>query len=88
MLNKMAAICSFIQREVCSHAIHLPNMYTLKHYAPYSDEKGHPKDIIKSILPKWNQLTFFEVTSTSYHQVQEVLGNRDRLSIRYTSTII
>lgn len=40
-------------------------------------------NIAVSILPKYNSFAFFSVGNTSLHQVQEVLGTRERLSIRY-----
>ena len=46
-----------------------------------TNEKGQPKDIVRNIVPQWNHFAFFEVTSTSFHQVQEVYSSTDRLSI-------
>lgn len=45
------------------------------------DSNGDPRHITHSILPKQNQFAFFEVLPTSHHQVQQVYGSRDRLSI-------
>ena len=33
-------------------------------------EHLQPKNIVKSIFPKWNQLVWFEVTEASHHQVK------------------
>lgn len=38
------------------------------------------KKIVKSIVPKFNTLTLFEVSSRSLHQVQEVFCNKKRIS--------
>ena len=32
-------------------------------------EFGQPDKIVKSIVPEWNSLVFFEVTPVSFHQV-------------------
>ncbi|CAG8433426.1 1773_t:CDS:2 [Diversispora eburnea] len=46
------------------------------------DELGQPKEIVQSIIPKWNSMAFFELSPTSYHQVSEVLTkSKTRLSI-------
>ncbi|TMW56439.1 hypothetical protein Poli38472_006449 [Pythium oligandrum] len=46
------------------------------------DEKTRlPLEIEGAVRPKFNSLAFFEVTPTSYHQVSEILGNRERVSI-------
>ncbi|XP_044753908.1 prolyl 3-hydroxylase sudestada1 [Coccinella septempunctata] len=46
------------------------------------DEKGLPEKVVRSILPKNNQLVFFPVTNDSYHQVAEVTTLEDtRLTI-------
>ncbi|XP_068249664.1 prolyl 3-hydroxylase OGFOD1 [Palaemon carinicauda] len=46
------------------------------------DNKGQPRDIVESLLPKWNTLAFFEVSPVSFHQVREVLSrDKIRLSI-------
>ncbi|RHZ84439.1 hypothetical protein Glove_81g41 [Diversispora epigaea] len=47
-----------------------------------TDELGQPKNIIQSIIPKWNSMAFFELSPTSYHQVSEVLTkSKIRLSV-------
>ncbi|XP_023218825.1 prolyl 3-hydroxylase OGFOD1-like [Centruroides sculpturatus] len=46
------------------------------------DKKSHPGDIVKTFLPVWNNFVFFEVSETSFHQVEEVLSlDKTRLSI-------
>ncbi|XP_010986753.3 prolyl 3-hydroxylase OGFOD1 [Camelus dromedarius] len=46
------------------------------------DEHFQPKQIVKSLIPLWNTLVFFEVSPVSFHQVSEVLSEeKSRLSI-------
>eukprot|EP00794_Sanderia_malayensis_P007942 gene7942-8797_t len=46
------------------------------------DDNGQPAEIEKVLVPKWNSLTFFEVTPVSFHQVAEVLSkDKCRLSV-------
>uniref|UniRef100_A0A4X1U898 2-oxoglutarate and iron dependent oxygenase domain containing 1 n=1 Tax=Sus scrofa TaxID=9823 RepID=A0A4X1U898_PIG len=45
-------------------------------------EHFQPKQIVKSLIPSWNTLVFFEVSPISFHQVSEVLSEeKSRLSI-------
>ncbi|XP_077862401.1 prolyl 3-hydroxylase OGFOD1-like [Saccoglossus kowalevskii] len=47
-----------------------------------TDEHGQPSEIVKSLVPSWNTLSFFEVTPVSFHQVSEVLTqDKTRLSV-------
>lgn len=47
-----------------------------------TDEEGLPRKIVKSLIPEYNSLVFFEVVDNSYHQVAEVLtSNKCRWSI-------
>ncbi|XP_044007764.1 prolyl 3-hydroxylase OGFOD1 [Aphidius gifuensis] len=47
-----------------------------------TDEFGMPRNVVKSILPEYNSLVFFEVTDNSYHQVAEVTSSeKSRWSI-------
>mmetsp|Transcript_19168 Transcript_19168/g.37614 ORF Transcript_19168/g.37614 Transcript_19168/m.37614 type:complete len:537 (+) Transcript_19168:111-1721(+) len=45
------------------------------------DAEKQPNGIFKRILPKRNSLVFFEVSDRSYHQVAEVLSDKQRHSI-------
>ena len=48
----------------------------------FDTEQGHPRNIVKSLVPMWNSLAFFEVTPESFHQVSEVLTSEKlRVSI-------
>ncbi|PKK23190.1 2-oxoglutarate and iron-dependent oxygenase domain containing 1, transcript variant X3 [Columba livia] len=47
-----------------------------------TDEHFQPQQIIKSLVPSWNTLVFFEVSPVSFHQVSEVLSKEKcRLSV-------
>ncbi|XP_014812871.1 PREDICTED: prolyl 3-hydroxylase OGFOD1 isoform X1 [Calidris pugnax] len=47
-----------------------------------SDEHFQPQHIVKSLVPSWNTLVFFEVSPVSFHQVSEVLSEEKcRLSV-------
>ncbi|OAD61014.1 2-oxoglutarate and iron-dependent oxygenase domain-containing protein 1 [Eufriesea mexicana] len=37
-----------------------------------TDEHGLPRNVVKSLIPEYNSLVFFEVVNNSYHQVAEV----------------
>ncbi len=45
------------------------------------DEDDDPTQVTTRLLPGRNKFAFFETTATSYHQVSEVVGKRERLSI-------
>ncbi|XP_015179669.1 PREDICTED: prolyl 3-hydroxylase OGFOD1 [Polistes dominula] len=47
-----------------------------------TDENGLPRNVVRSLLPEFNSLVFFEVTDNSFHQVAEVLtSEKTRSSI-------
>lgn len=47
-----------------------------------TDEHGLPRNVVKSLLPEYNSLVFFEVVDNSYHQVAEVTSpEKSRWSI-------
>lgn len=37
-----------------------------------TDKNGVPRNVVKSLIPEYNSLVFFEVANNSYHQVAEV----------------
>lgn len=39
-----------------------------------TDEHGQPRNVVKSLVPEYNSLVFFEVEDNSYHQVAEVVS--------------
>ncbi|XP_066569624.1 prolyl 3-hydroxylase OGFOD1 [Amia ocellicauda] len=49
----------------------------------YSTDKNYqPEKIVKSLVPSWNTLVFFEVSPVSFHQVSEVISeDKCRLSV-------
>ncbi|XP_040471746.1 prolyl 3-hydroxylase OGFOD1 [Falco naumanni] len=47
-----------------------------------ADEHFQPQQIVKSLVPSWNTLVFFEVCPFSFHQVSEILSEEKcRLSV-------
>ncbi|KAG7468660.1 hypothetical protein MATL_G00145490 [Megalops atlanticus] len=47
-----------------------------------TDENFQPQAVVKSLVPSWNTLVFFEVSPVSFHQVSEVIsGDKCRLSV-------
>ncbi|XP_065123640.1 prolyl 3-hydroxylase OGFOD1 [Paramisgurnus dabryanus] len=47
-----------------------------------TDDNFQPVSVVKSLLPCWNSLMFFEVSPVSFHQVSEVLAEEKcRLSL-------
>ncbi|XP_008543079.1 prolyl 3-hydroxylase OGFOD1 [Microplitis demolitor] len=46
-----------------------------------TDERGLPRKIVRSLVPEYNSLVFFEVSNHSYHQVAEITSNLSRWSI-------
>ncbi|XP_077257379.1 prolyl 3-hydroxylase sud1 [Temnothorax americanus] len=46
-----------------------------------TDEDGSPRKTVKSLIPEYNSLVFFEVVDTSYHRVAEVTSDKCRWSI-------
>ncbi|XP_067327107.1 prolyl 3-hydroxylase OGFOD1 isoform X2 [Anolis sagrei] len=47
-----------------------------------TDEHCQPLQVVKSLVPSWNSLAFFEVSPVSFHQVSEVVSKEKcRLSV-------
>ncbi|XP_063169033.1 prolyl 3-hydroxylase OGFOD1 [Candoia aspera] len=47
-----------------------------------TDDHFQPLQIVKSLVPSWNSLIFFEVSPVSFHQVSEVVSKENcRLSV-------
>ncbi|XP_070616600.1 prolyl 3-hydroxylase OGFOD1 [Erythrolamprus reginae] len=47
-----------------------------------TDDHFQPSQIVKSLVPSWNSLAFFEVSPVSFHQVSEVVSKEKcRLSV-------
>ncbi len=46
-----------------------------------ANKNNLPVKVSKSILPKFNQFNIFKVSDKSFHQINEVLTNNERLSI-------
>jgi prolyl 3-hydroxylase /prolyl 3,4-dihydroxylase len=47
----------------------------------FSQKGGKPTKIVKKIIPKYNKLAFFEVSKISFHSVEEVKTDKQRIAI-------
>ena len=47
----------------------------------FSTKKNKPKKIVKSFSPQYNTLMIFEVSKKSFHQIDEVITNKERITI-------
>ena len=46
-----------------------------------TDSNNNPIKVVKSITPKFNNFIIFKVSNKSFHQVNEVLTNKQRITI-------
>lgn len=46
-----------------------------------TDSNNNPKKVVKSITPKFNNFIIFKVSEKSFHQVNEVLSKKQRITI-------
>jgi len=46
-----------------------------------TDHNGDPGEVVRKLLPRPNSFAFFEVSPVSFHQVSEVLSEKERLSL-------
>lgn len=53
-----------------------------------TDSQGHPCDIVKEYIPKFNTMILFEVTEHSYHRVSEVITKLHQHTNQYNNTIL
>ncbi len=49
--------------------------------ALYDSKNNQPTTITKRIIPKFNDFVFFEVSTKSFHEVEEVVGKSQRLAV-------
>lgn len=49
----------------------------------YDNNKGIPRNISKSIIPKFNKIVMFRVSNISFHEVEEVRSNNPRIAISW-----
>ena len=56
--------------ESIAHAVQLLYTYYDINFCTYNVEHGQPKDVVKSLLPVWNNFVFFDVNAVSFHQVE------------------
>ena len=47
----------------------------------FDSKKNSPTSIVKSITPKFNRFAIFKISKDSFHDVSEVLVDKDRLAI-------
>jgi len=47
----------------------------------FDTKDGLPDKVVKKIIPKFNTLAFFEVSEISFHEVEEVYAEVDRIAI-------
>lgn len=47
----------------------------------FSQKDGIPDEVVRKIIPQFNTLAFFEVSEVSFHEVEEVYANVDRIAI-------
>ncbi len=47
----------------------------------YSSQDKQPTTITKKIIPQFNTFSFFQVSTISFHQVQEILSDTQRITV-------
>eukprot|EP00494_Astrolonche_serrata_P033079 UN33348 len=47
----------------------------------FTSKNGLADKRVRSIIPEWNSVVFFEVSDKSFHQVAEVLTDKKRLTV-------
>jgi len=47
----------------------------------FSSKNNLPEKAIKSIVPKFNKFAFFEVSNISFHEVEEVIVDKQRIAV-------
>jgi Rps23 Pro-64 3,4-dihydroxylase Tpa1-like proline 4-hydroxylase len=47
----------------------------------FGNKKGRPTKVVKKIIPKYNKFALFEVSKISFHSVEEVKTNKQRIAI-------
>jgi prolyl 3-hydroxylase /prolyl 3,4-dihydroxylase len=47
----------------------------------FDSENNLPKSVVKKIIPKFNKFAFFEVSKNSFHEVEEVIVDKQRIAI-------
>ena len=47
----------------------------------FSSKNKFPERIIKKLEPKLNSLVIFEVSKTSFHEVEEVIAKKQRIAL-------
>lgn len=47
----------------------------------FASHKGIPTNVVKKIVPRMNTLAFFKVTPLSFHEVEEVVADKQRIAL-------
>ena len=47
----------------------------------FNSKNNEPTTVAASITPKFNQFNIFEVTDKSFHQINEIVSNKNRISL-------
>ncbi|ORY05862.1 hypothetical protein K493DRAFT_344792 [Basidiobolus meristosporus CBS 931.73] len=73
--RRIAFIIYLVPEDWCKEDGGLLSLYS-------TDMQDQPAEVIHSIIPKWNSVAFFQVGTTSFHEVTEILtASKDRVSI-------
>ncbi len=64
-------ICKIIQYVLINHTqcVNVFNHWFINNNCVFFTEHCQPVSVVKSLLPCWNSLVFFEVSPLSFHQV-------------------
>ena len=49
--------------------------------ALYDSKNKKPTEIVKKIVPQFNTFAFFEVSGRSFHEVEEIVSDKQRIAI-------
>lgn len=72
-----------LDKRKIAFLIYLSDMKTSEggNLALFSQKKGKPERIVKKITPRFNTLALFEVSKVSFHSVEEVVVDKQRIAI-------
>lgn len=70
-----------VQKRKIAFIIYLSEVETGGELELFGSNNGNPNEIVKKIKPKFNRFAMFEVSNKSFHQIKEVEGKLERLSI-------
>lgn len=74
-----------VEGRVIAYSLHLTDIEMTEKMGGalnlYEADKAGNSKLVKSIIPEFNSLIMFEVSDKSWHQVSEVLGDIQRLTV-------